>query len=140
MIDDQEKGLRFYTDVLGFAKKADIPMGTLRWLTVTSPEGDEGVELVSRMNFPPAKVYQKALFDAGIPATAFLTSDIHSKFARLTSKGGSCSAASLPIWGRLPLWCSKTLAGIDPISCNLRYSARGGVNRFDLDGYCFTKF
>ena len=88
MIDDQEKGLRFYTDVLGFAKKADIPMGTLRWLTVTSPEGDEGVELVSRMNFPPAKVYQKALFDAGIPATAFLTSDIHSKFARLTSKGG----------------------------------------------------
>ena len=63
-------------------------MGTLRWLTVTSAEGDEGVELVLEpMNFPPAKVYQKALFDAVLPATAFLTSDIHSEFARLTSKG-----------------------------------------------------
>lgn len=62
-------------------------MGTLRWLTVSSPEGAGGVELpLEPMNFPPAKVYQKALFDAGVPATAFFTSDIHSEFARLQTK------------------------------------------------------
>ena len=88
MVDDQEKALRFYTNVLGFAKKTDITMGTFRWLTVSSPEGAEGVELVLEpMNFPPAKVYQKALFDAGVPATAFFTSDIHSEYARLKTKG-----------------------------------------------------
>ena len=88
MVDDQEKALRFYTNVLGFAKKTDITMGTFRWLTVSSPEGAEGVELVLEpMNFSPAKVYQKALFDAGVPATAFFTSDIHSEYARLKTKG-----------------------------------------------------
>ena len=63
--------------MLGFAKKTDITMGTFRWLTVSSPEAAGGVELpLERMNFPPAKVYQKAIFDAGVPATAFFTSDI----------------------------------------------------------------
>ena len=89
MVDDQEKALRFYMNLLGFAKKTDITIGAFRWLTVSSPEGAEGVELVLEpMNFPPAKVYQKALFDAGVPATAFFTSDIHSEYARLKTKGG----------------------------------------------------
>ena len=88
MVDDQEKALLFYTNVLGFTKKQDIPMGSFRWLTVTSPEGAEGVELVLEpLNFPPAKVFQKALFDAGVPATAFLTNDIHGEYARLIAKG-----------------------------------------------------
>jgi catechol 2,3-dioxygenase-like lactoylglutathione lyase family enzyme len=88
MVDDQEKALRFYTEKLGFVKMADIPMGEYRWLTVTSPDGIEGVELVLEpMGFPPARIYQKALFDAGIPATAFLTTDIAREVRRLKDLG-----------------------------------------------------
>lgn len=88
MVDDQDKALAFYTDMLGFEKKHDIPMGPFRWLTVTSPEGADGVELVLEpMGFAPARDYQRALFEAGIPATAFISSDIAAEFARLTAKG-----------------------------------------------------
>ncbi len=88
MVDDQDKALRFYTSILGFVKKEDISMGPFRWLTVTSPEGVVGVELVLEpMGFPPAKGYQKALFDAGIPATAFMTTDVQADFRRLTELG-----------------------------------------------------
>jgi len=87
-VEDQDRGLRFYTEILGFEKKHDIPMGEFRWLTVTSPEGISGVELVLEpMAFPPARVYQKALFDAGIPATAFMSSDINAEYQRLKAKG-----------------------------------------------------
>lgn len=88
MVDDQEKALRFYTNVLGFVKEADIPIGEYRWLTVSSPEGVAGVELVLEpMAFPPAQTYQKALFEAGIPATAFITSDIQAEYERLKEAG-----------------------------------------------------
>jgi catechol 2,3-dioxygenase-like lactoylglutathione lyase family enzyme len=88
MVDDQDKALRFYTTVLGFVKNKDIPMGPFRWLTVSSPEGAEGVELVLEpMGFPPAQTYQKALFAAGIPATAFITNDINSEYQRLKALG-----------------------------------------------------
>lgn len=87
-VDDQEKALRFYTTVLGFVKKADVTMGPYRWLTVSSPEGVEGVELVLEpMGFPPAQTYQKALFEAGIPATLFFSTDIHSEYRRLKDLG-----------------------------------------------------
>jgi len=87
-VPDQEAALRFYVDVLGFTKCADIPMGTFRWLTVTSPDGTAGMELVLEpLGFEPARVYQKALFDAGIPATAFITSDIAAEVARLKARG-----------------------------------------------------
>jgi catechol 2,3-dioxygenase-like lactoylglutathione lyase family enzyme len=87
-VDDQDKALRFYTEVLGFEKMADLPMGEFRWLTVTSPDGIQGVELVLEpMGFPPAQTYQKALFDAGIPSTAFLSSDIQAEVQRLKSLG-----------------------------------------------------
>lgn len=88
LVDDQAKALAFYTSVLGFSKMADIPMGDYRWLTVTSPDGIDGVELVLEpMAFPPARVYQKALFDAGVPATALITADIDADYARLKAKG-----------------------------------------------------
>ena len=87
-VEDQESALQFYTSVLGFEKMADIPMGEYRWLTVTSPDGIEGVELVLEpMGFPPARAYQKALFEAGIPATAFITKDIASEVERLKARG-----------------------------------------------------
>ena len=87
-VDDQDRALHFYTSVLGFEKKHDIPMGQFRWLTVTSPEGVAGVELVLEpMAFAPALVYQKALFDAGIPATAFMTKNIDAEFQKLKVRG-----------------------------------------------------
>ena len=88
-VEDQQKALDFYTEKLGFQKKEDMPMGPqFRWLTVTSPEGAEGVELVLEpLGFEPAKVYQKALFEAGIPATAFMTDDIATEVARLKAAG-----------------------------------------------------
>jgi catechol 2,3-dioxygenase-like lactoylglutathione lyase family enzyme len=90
MVDDQEKALRFYTTILGFVKNKDIPMGPFRWLTVSSPEGADGVELVLEpMAFPPAQTYQKALFAAGIPATAFMAASIASEYQRLKSLGVS---------------------------------------------------
>lgn len=84
MVEDQDKALAFYTGVLGFTIKNDIPMGQFRWLTVTSPEGADGVELVLEpIGFPPSHAYQRALYDAGIPATAFLTDNIHGEYRRL---------------------------------------------------------
>lgn len=88
MVKDQERALRFYVNVLGFEKKADIPMGEYRWLTVRSPEGIDGVELVLEpMGFAPARTYQQALYEAGIPATAFTTENIAAEFQRLKARG-----------------------------------------------------
>jgi catechol 2,3-dioxygenase-like lactoylglutathione lyase family enzyme len=88
LVEDQARALEFYTKMLGFEKMADIPMGEHRWLTVTSPEGIDGVELVLEpLGFPPARVFQKALFDAGIPATSFTTKDVAAEFARLRKRG-----------------------------------------------------
>ena len=87
-VEDQERALEFYTSTLGFVKMADIPMGEHRWLTVRSPEGAEGVELVLEpLAFEPARTYRKALYDAGIPATAFITGDIAAEVARLKARG-----------------------------------------------------
>ncbi|MEO8000712.1 MAG: VOC family protein [Arenimonas sp.] len=87
-VESQEKALDFYTRILGFQKMVDIPMGEFRWLTLTSPDGIEGAELVLEpLAFEPARVYQKALFEAGIPATAFITKDINAEYKRLLDLG-----------------------------------------------------
>jgi catechol 2,3-dioxygenase-like lactoylglutathione lyase family enzyme len=88
MVSDQEKALKFYTEVLGFVKKTDIPVGQYKWLTVVSPEQPDGPELLLEpMGFPPAQTYQKALFDAGIPLTSFAVDDIESTYQRLKKQG-----------------------------------------------------
>jgi catechol 2,3-dioxygenase-like lactoylglutathione lyase family enzyme len=88
MVDDQEKALQFYTETLGFRKMADLPMPGYRWLTVVSPDGVEGVELVLEpMTFPPARAYQQERFNAGMPALALLTDDIKRDVAALTAQG-----------------------------------------------------
>jgi catechol 2,3-dioxygenase-like lactoylglutathione lyase family enzyme len=88
LVDDQDKALAFYVGKLGFRKDKDLPMGQFRWLTVTSPEGADGVELVLEpMAFPPAQVFQRALYEAGIPATAFITRDIAAEYERLLAAG-----------------------------------------------------
>jgi catechol 2,3-dioxygenase-like lactoylglutathione lyase family enzyme len=88
MVDDQNKALKFYTEVLGFAKKNDVPLGEYRWLTVVSPEEPDGVELLLEpMGFPPARTYQKELFEAGIPLTSFAVDDIQKEYERMKKLG-----------------------------------------------------
>jgi len=87
-VDDQEKALRFYTDKLGFQKKADFSQGNYRWLTVASPEDPEGVELVLESNANPAgKAYQEALHGQSQPAAQFLANDVKAEHDRLAAKG-----------------------------------------------------
>ena len=88
MVDDQDKALKFYTEKLGFIKKKDIPLGEHKWLTVVSGEEPDGVELLLEpMGFAPAKVFQKALKDAGIPLTMFNVNDIQREYERLEKAG-----------------------------------------------------
>jgi predicted enzyme related to lactoylglutathione lyase len=87
-VDDQEKALRFYTDVLGLTKKADFSNGPYRWLTVASPDEPNGTELQLALNDNPAgKAYQQALFQQGQPAVMFFTDDIKGDYERINSRG-----------------------------------------------------
>jgi predicted enzyme related to lactoylglutathione lyase len=92
MVENQDKALKFYTEVLGFVKKRDIPLGEARWLTVVSKEEQDGVELLLELtSFAPAKIYQKELLKAGIPFTAFNVSDLDKEYQRLIDLGVSFS-------------------------------------------------
>ena len=96
LVDDQEKALRFYTDVLGFVTKHDIPMGEHRWLTVVSPEAPDGVELVLEPDAHPAvRPFKAALVADGIPFTAFAVEDVHAEHARLVAAGVTFTQAPL---------------------------------------------
>ena len=88
LVDDQDKALRFYTDVLGFQKKTEVPMGEHRWLTVVSPESPDGVELVLEPDaHPAARPFKDALVADGIPYTAFFVDDVAAEFERLRGLG-----------------------------------------------------
>lgn len=87
-VDDQDKALKFYTEVLGFVKKNEIPLGEFKWLTVVSPEEPEGTELVLEPNInPAAKKFQSALVKQGIPLTAFAVEDIQKEYERMKKLG-----------------------------------------------------
>ena len=88
LVNDQARAHAFYTDVLGFVTKEDVPVGDARWLTVVSPEGSPDVELLLEpTGHPASKVYQKALFDDGVPLTAFAATDVQREYERLTALG-----------------------------------------------------
>jgi catechol 2,3-dioxygenase-like lactoylglutathione lyase family enzyme len=88
LVDDQEKALRFYTDVLGFEKRQDIPMGGARWLTVVSPQDREGTELLLEPDgHPAAKPFKAALVEDGIPYTSFGVDDVQAEFERMRDLG-----------------------------------------------------
>lgn len=88
LVDDQDKALRFYTDVLGFVKYKDIPVGAFKWLTVVAPDGSSDVELLLEPNEnPAAKTFQEALLQQGIPFTAFAVDDVQREYTRLTQLG-----------------------------------------------------
>jgi predicted enzyme related to lactoylglutathione lyase len=87
-VHDQEKALRFYTEVLGFVKKADFSQGPFRWLTVASPEDPDGTELQLALNDKPAaKAYQQATFQQGQPAAMFFTDDVQADYERMKARG-----------------------------------------------------
>ena len=89
-VDDQEKALRFYTDILGFVKKQDQSAGEYRWLTVASPEEPDGTQLLLEPNDnPAAKTYQQALFEQNIPAAMFFTDDVTADYERMKSRGAN---------------------------------------------------
>jgi catechol 2,3-dioxygenase-like lactoylglutathione lyase family enzyme len=88
LVDDQEKALRFYTDVLGFVKKTEFPVGEHRWLTVVSPEDPDGVELVLEPDeHPAARPFKEALVADGIPFTSFAVDDAQKEYERLRGLG-----------------------------------------------------
>jgi catechol 2,3-dioxygenase-like lactoylglutathione lyase family enzyme len=88
LVDDQEKALRFYTEMLGFVKKTDVPAGEARWLTVVSPDAPNGVELLLEPDgHPAAKPFKEALVQDGIPFTSFAVDDVRAEFARLKALG-----------------------------------------------------
>ena len=87
-VDDQEKALRFYTEVLGFVKKADFSQGPFRWLTVASPDDPDGTELQLALNDnPAAKVYQQTIFQQKQPAAMFYTDDLQADYERMKARG-----------------------------------------------------
>jgi predicted enzyme related to lactoylglutathione lyase len=112
-VDDQEKALRFYTDVLGFAKKADFSNGPFRWLTVTSPQEPDGTELqLALNNNPVAKTYQQAIFQQGQPAVMFFTDDVKGDYERIRAHGAAFTMPPTEVTG-------STIAQLDDTCGNL---------------------
>ena len=99
-VDDQEKALRFYTDVLGFGKKADFSQGPFRWLTVASAEEPDGVELQLALNDnPAAKAYQQATFEQGQPAAMFYVDDVQQEYERTKARGAEFTRPPTKVTG-----------------------------------------
>ena len=112
-VTDQEKALRFYTDVLGLEKKTDVSQGPYRWLTVASPEEPDGVELQLAPNDNPAgEAYRQALFEQGQPAVMFFVDDVQQEFDRMTALGADFTMSPTKVTG-------STIAMLNDTSGNL---------------------
>lgn len=99
-VDDQEQALRFYTDVLGFTKKADFGNGSYRWLTVVSPDEPEGTELqLALTDNPAAKAFQRAMFEQGQSVLMLSTADVKGDFERIQARGGEFSMPPTDVTG-----------------------------------------
>ena len=99
-VDDQDRALRFYTGVLGFAKKADVSQGPYRWLTVASPEDPDGTQLqLAPSDSPAAKAYQQALFQQGQPAAMFFTDDVKNDYERIKARGAQFTMPPTEVTG-----------------------------------------
>jgi predicted enzyme related to lactoylglutathione lyase len=112
-VNDQEKALRFYTDVLGFVKKTDVSQGPYRWLTVASAEEPDGIELQLAANDnPAARTYQQAMFEQGQPAAMFYVDDVQGEYDRLTASGAEFTMPPTKVTG-------STIAILNDTSGNL---------------------
>ena len=120
-VDDQEKALRFYTEVLGFVKKADFSNGPFRWLTVASPDDPDGTELQLALNDnPPAKAYQQALFQQGQPAAMFFSNDVQAEYERMKARGAAFTQPPTDVTGSRIAMLNDTCGNLIQVTQLLR--------------------
>ena len=116
-VDDHEKALRFYTEVLGFVKKADFSRGPYRWLTVASPEDPDGTELQLALNDnPAAKAYQQAIFQQGQPAANFISDDVQADHDRMKARGAEFTMPPTDVTGSKITMLNDTCGNIIQIT------------------------
>jgi len=121
-VDDQEKALRFYTDVLGFEKKADFSQGPYRWLTVASPEDPDGTELqLALNNNPAAQTFQQALFQQSQPAAMFFTDDLQADYDRMKSRGAEFTVPPKDVTGSKIAMLKDTCGNVIQITQLMRW-------------------
>ncbi len=121
-VNDQEKALRFYTDVLGFVKKADFSQGDYRWLTVASPEDPDGTELqLALNNNPAAQTFQQALFQQGQPAAIFFTDDLQADYDRMKSRGAEFTMPPKDVTGSKIAMLKDTCGNVIQITQLMRW-------------------
>ena len=121
-VDDQEKALRLYTEILGFAKKADFSQGPFRWLTVGSPEEPDGTQLqLALNNNPAAKTYQQALFQQGQPAAMFFTDDVKGDYERIKARGAEFTMSPTDVTGSTIAQLNDTCGNLIQLTQLARY-------------------
>ena len=121
-VDDQDKALRFYKEVLGFAKKADFSHGAYRWLTVVSPEEPDGTELqLARNDNPAAKAYQEAIFQQGQPAAMFYTDDVKGDYERIKARGAEFTMPPADVTGSTIAMLNDTCGNLIQLTQLARY-------------------
>ena len=122
-VDDQEKALRFYTEVLGFTKKADFSNGPYRWLTVASAEEPNGTELqLALNNNPAAKAFQQAIFQQNQPAAMFFTDDVKGEYERIKAHGGQFTMPPTDVTGSTIAMLKDTCGNLIQLTELARYS------------------
>lgn len=118
LVDDQDKALKFYTEVLGFVKKTEIPVGEFKWLTVVSPENPDGVELVLEPDVHPAVgPFKRALVEDGIPFTSFAVANVQAEFERLRALGVRFTQEPLELPGVTTAIFDDTCGNLIQIAC-----------------------
>ena len=116
-VNDQDKALRFYTDVLGLTKKTDVTQGPFRWLTVASPEEPNGAEVqLALNNNPPAKAYQEAMFQQGHPAIMFYTDDVKGDYERIKARGAEFTMPPTDVTGAIVVKLNDTCGNVIQIT------------------------
>ena len=121
-VDDQEKALRFYTEVLGFVKKVDFSQGPFRWLTVASPEDPDGTELqLARSDNPAAKAYQQAMFQKGQPAANFYSDDVQADYERIKPRGAEFTMPPTDVTGSKIAMLNDTCGNLIQVTQLMRW-------------------
>src|SRR5881628_943847 len=129
-VDDQDKALRFYTQVLGFAKKADFSQGPFRWLTVASPEEPDGTELQLALNDnPAAKAYQQAMFQQGQPAAMFFTDDVKGDYERMKARGAEFTMSPTDVTASKIAMLNDTCGNLIKVTQLMRWYGGGSAGR-----------
>ena len=125
-VDDQDKALRFYTEILGFAKKTDFSQGPYRWLTVASPEEPDGTELqLALNNNPAAKTYQQAMFQQRQPAAMFFTDDVKSDYEQIKARGAEFTMPPTDVTGSTIAMLNDTCGNLIQLTQLARWSGNG---------------